>query len=303
MTGLVLELQRAAMDSATPLTDLLRKALVVAAKLNLAQFKSWVESELNGYQSELPPYRVIRGRVVAWNPVNRRWMPCVFAHDDAAEAFSTRRVRQGVASLAALLADETKGDLLMPFNAEMEYKLMHDTNCPFPPTVMVQRSDTQGILDAVRNEVLQWSLKLESDGILGDGMSFSPQEKEAASRIAAALAPPINIVCVGQVTGSQFQQGTVGSTQSGSFSLIDLQAVSQLVHNLKTKLPDCDLADDDERAVESDIATIEAQVSSPRPKMEIINECLRSVSSIAEGTTGSIVAAEIIEGIKKLLGD
>jgi len=129
--------------------------------------------------------------------------------------------------------------------------------------------------------------------------------------IEAALAEPnkptthfpINILHIGQVSNAQIQQGTVGSTQSGSFSLIDLQAVSQLVHNLKTKLPDCDLADDDERAVESDIATIEAQVSSPRPKMEIINECLRSVSSIAEGTTGSIVAAEIIEGIKKLLGD
>ena len=83
---------------------------------------------------------------------------------------------------------------------------------------------------------------------------------------------------------------------------MDLKAVSQLIRDLKTKLPDLRLPDDDERAVASDIATIEAQVLSPRPKIEVIRECLRSIRNIAEGTAGSMVAAGIIEGITRLLG-
>ena len=109
---------------------------------------------------------------------------------------------------------------------------------------------------------------------------------------------PMNVINIGQAFNSPIQQGTVGSTQSVSFSSTDLQAVSRLLQDLKGKLPDLGLARDDAQAVESDIATIEAQVSSPRPKIEVIKECLRTVRNIVEGIAG----AEIIEGIKKLLG-
>ncbi len=111
-----------------------------------------------------------------------------------------------------------------------------------------------------------------------------------------------NIFQIGPMTDSLIQQGTVGSTQSASFSSTDLQVVSQLIRDLKANLPDLGLDQDDAQTVESDITTIEAQVVSPRPKAAIIKECLHSIKNIAEGLTGSMAAAGIIEGIKKLLG-
>jgi hypothetical protein len=36
------------------------------------------------------------------------------------------------------------------------------------PTLMVSRPTIKAVLDAVRNEVLRWSLALESQGILGE---------------------------------------------------------------------------------------------------------------------------------------
>ena len=53
---------------------------------------------------------------------------------------------------------------------------------------------------------------------------------------------------------------------------------------------------------QSDIATIETQLSSPRPKVEIIKESLRSVRNIVEGAVGSMAASGIIAGAAKLLG-
>jgi len=157
------------------------------------------------------------------------------------------------------------------------------------------------------NEQEQTSLYLRGErlitGVSGPAVALTHQ---GVVEIEAALAEPnkptthfpINILHIGQVSNAQIQQGTVGSTQSGSFSSMDMQAVAQLIQDLKTKLPDLGLADEDKQAVESDIATIEAQTSSPRPKMEIIKECLRTVRNIVEGIAG----AGIIEGIKKLLG-
>jgi hypothetical protein len=113
---------------------------------------------------------------------------------------------------------------------------------------------------------------------------------------------PVNIIHIERMSDSQIQQGTAGSTQSGSFASLDLAAVAEFLRELRTQLPHLGLTGDDEAVAQSDIATIETQLSSPRPKVEIIKESLRSIRSIAEGTAGSLAASGIIAGTAKLLG-
>ncbi len=113
---------------------------------------------------------------------------------------------------------------------------------------------------------------------------------------------PVNIIHIGQMYQSQIQQGAMGSTQEGAFASLDLPALEAFVRDLKTQIPQLGLTDDDEAEVQSDIATIETQLSSPRPKTEIIKESLRSIRNIAEGTVGSLAASGTIAGKAKLLG-
>jgi hypothetical protein len=113
---------------------------------------------------------------------------------------------------------------------------------------------------------------------------------------------PVNIIHIEQMSHSQIQQGTAGSTQSGIFTSLDLAAVTECVRGVKAQLPQLGLTSDDEAVAQSDIATIETQLSSPRPKVEIIKESLRSIRNIAEGTVGSLAASGIIAGTAKLLG-
>ncbi len=69
MSGLVLELQRDALNPSVSTLDILRKALVVARKLNLKDFEHWIKLELDGYPSEdVPDYRRTQGQLRAWNP-------------------------------------------------------------------------------------------------------------------------------------------------------------------------------------------------------------------------------------------
>jgi len=113
---------------------------------------------------------------------------------------------------------------------------------------------------------------------------------------------PVNIIHIEQMSHSQIQQGTVDSEQSGTFTSLDLAEVAEFVVGLKTTLPQLRLTGDDEGIAQSDIATIETQLSSPRPNVGIIKESLRSIRNIAEGAAGSMAASGIITGIAKLLG-
>ena len=61
--SLVIELQQAALDDKVSVSSLLRKAVAVAAKLNIEDADQWLTSELNGYAKDqpVPEYRMIMG--------------------------------------------------------------------------------------------------------------------------------------------------------------------------------------------------------------------------------------------------
>jgi hypothetical protein len=67
MPSIVIELQKDALDTSIPDADLLRKALVVARKLKIAEIQEWIENELNGYSKSCPQYRSVRGQVRVQN--------------------------------------------------------------------------------------------------------------------------------------------------------------------------------------------------------------------------------------------
>lgn len=59
MNSLVLDLQQKVLRPDCDILDALRKAHLIAAKLKLAEFDSWIQNELNGYNctnDEIPEY-------------------------------------------------------------------------------------------------------------------------------------------------------------------------------------------------------------------------------------------------------
>jgi hypothetical protein len=49
-----------------------------------------------------------------------------------------------------------------------------------PPYRFISHNQLAGIVDTVRTIIVEWSLKLEAEGILGAGMTFSESEKKKA---------------------------------------------------------------------------------------------------------------------------
>lgn len=93
MDSLVIQLQRECLDPNISTLDIMRKALVVARKLNLGDFHKWVSKEIEGYNSgdEAPDYRLIHGEIKAWNPY-RGWIDVVMGDPKVKEALSIRAI-------------------------------------------------------------------------------------------------------------------------------------------------------------------------------------------------------------------
>ena len=101
--GIVLQLQEEALDENVDIETLLRKAYVVARKLQLKDFEEWITNEQNGYQKDVPEYRMIGGEIKAWNPYHG-WIPVIF-DAKASDMFSRMPVKLPIAAISDVYND------------------------------------------------------------------------------------------------------------------------------------------------------------------------------------------------------
>ncbi len=185
MPSIVLQLQTECLDNNVAVSALLRKALVVSTKLKITDFREWCQLETNGYIDLVttPEYRKIYGEIKAHNPYHG-WQPVLFEDSDTPKLLGERKLIEPISQLEDLLhSKKTTNSLIgMPIPPEILYKIFdrHYLESGIIPKVVINPSDLVRILDIVRNTILEWTLKLEQDGILGEEMTFTPQEQEKA---------------------------------------------------------------------------------------------------------------------------
>ena len=296
MTSLVNELQREALDRSVRTADLLPKALVVARKLRREDIQPWLTSELNGYldTSDIPQYRSVIGEIKSYNPYNGIWMPILFPESlaDFHRSLTNRKCGQAVSELEDLLTSER--DLLtMPYSAEVSARLTNMVDADSPPVMVISASKLRGILDTTRTTVLEWALQLEEQGVTGEGFSFSKEEHTAASSV---------VFNIGSMSHSQIQGGTIASTQVFERSEGELDDIRELIKELHSSVSSLDLERDISEELRHDIATLEAQLDSPKPEWTIIHESFRSIRNIVESAAGSAVITGMMTRLGALLG-
>lgn len=107
--------------------------------------------------------------------------------------------------------------------------------------------------------------------------------------------PAISIVHIeGNNVGSPIQSGSPGAKQDVT-SNVNIPDIQEFISKLKAAAPELDLSDEDRDELTAEIATVEAQINSPKPKKQIISESLHSIRAILEGTTGALAATGFLE--------
>lgn len=184
--SLVHQLQSEAIDDTASIISLLMKAKLVAAKLSLDDLTEWIEFELGGFpsRSQVPAYRRFQHLPEAFNPYVG-WIPINFgaASQDLLNEFTTIYIQESISNIEKHVGESGKLEICMP---EMLSGILYaGSNSPenFKISWRFSANSLSGVLAAVRGRILTWSLDLEKQGILGEGVNFSFKEKEIASMV------------------------------------------------------------------------------------------------------------------------
>jgi hypothetical protein len=294
VSGAILDLQRAASDSKHSVGDLLRRALVIASKLGLTEFEAWVRSELNGYppDAEVPAYRKLHGFPMALNPA-RGWVPIQAGDAALLRNISEVKVATSVTELEALL--RSQGELAMSWPAGLATQFMHQNPFLSNPGTKVSRGAMNGVFEAVRNEILEWTLELERDDIRSEGLEFTEQERKAvqAKQHISNYYGPTNVA---HVTASGDH-----ATVNVSFGAGDIAAVAELAKSLREISDQLGLHRENLAEMKADVAVLEAQTSSPRPKPSILKSGLESVVRILGAAAVKEAAGPLMHKAAELL--
>nr|AAN60763.1 abort lactococcal phage infection AbiTii [Lactococcus lactis] len=212
MGKIVLDLQLEALSKDSDVLNLLRKAYVVARKLKLDEFEEWVNSELNGYKdgNKIPEYRKVKGEVKGWNPYHG-WIPMIMKDTEIENMISEHLVSDSIPNLKNVYDSANGSNATLQFNAGMNNLLskLSDFNTKY--ALMISANQIYNIMERVRNIVLDWSITLEENDILGEGLQFTKREKDIA--VSSSTINNYTNNFYGDVRETQIQQDTSESTQ------------------------------------------------------------------------------------------
>lgn len=184
MASIVLDLQKEILSPNCDIVNVLRKAHLIAVKLKLSDFDQCIQYELNGYtgQSECPEYRKLQGILKYYNQYHG-WCSILVQNDELEKKICKIEIINSISEIISLC--ELSKDIMSEFHGkELDY-INKLCNMPFPQRIALQVSSTavKDIEEKVKNAILEWTLKLEEDGIVGENMMFTEIEKDCATNI------------------------------------------------------------------------------------------------------------------------
>lgn len=143
-----------------------------------------------------------------------------------------------------------------------------------------------------RRRVLEWALDLEAKGVLGEGMTFTQQEKQTVQQQHYHF---------GDVSGSQIQIGSNSSNQTQTQAGGDMATLSALIELLRDAIQQGRIEAEVRDELQAELATLLAQAASPKPKWAIIKATVGSIKAVLENTAGGVLAAQALPYLTALL--
>ena len=230
--SLLREITDAAVDANVEISTLLRKCKVLAARLGNKDFDSWVEHELNGYNSpdEVPSYRILErvqshGNFVGMFqssasdiPIPPSLIPKEYrdflTKSYFMDAISYYSNLLGHTDKKGTFAENWPADYLRIFGSKI-YKNM---NC-FSAWKVIPEGSVASLLDNVRNRVLSFTLNIEAE---------APDAGETEPKVQ-----PIANERVTQIFNN-YIQGDVTNLATGSQPTIEVTQVTIIKSDLST---------------------------------------------------------------------
>ncbi len=207
----VLKLQEMASSNSTDIEDLLSRAKMISVKLGLKDISDWIEYELNSYSdiAYLPAYRIFNDIPIRiLNQDSKEWVPCQIISGFDSETYkklTTIYITNTVSEISRYSKSEDWLFCDIPKDARefLQRYILISSRIAWciSPSILTK------ILSNIRSRILDWSLLLESKGILGEGLLFSQVEKREAATMT--------VNNINNFNGNVHNAGAIGAGNTG----------------------------------------------------------------------------------------
>ncbi|MDE0102582.1 MAG: hypothetical protein OXN89_09395 [Bryobacterales bacterium] len=198
ISQLLKHMQEQVTDSAVPLSDVLRRAAILASRLEDERFSIWVNAELQGYgpSDDLPDYRRFRAENVGTFMTRFRkstgiQIPITALPENIRKMVEYVDFRQAVRELDSYASqDSADGAFCSFWPAELvmqarKYLPMEDGSVLIEARQQYSGGKIVGIVDQIRNRLLNFLLELDSakSEIWPDGLNGERGSQEIVGMI------------------------------------------------------------------------------------------------------------------------
>ena len=182
------------LNESASLTNTLRKAKVLASAIAVPEFREWVDSELGGYNGnhEVPNYRLFGATNLGHlsgmfqSEAKNVPLPTLNLPEPVKEFAENMTFREGVGELEALCSEGESYQIRWPpeyvmlAREHVKYTggfVLFDAHQPVPNHVVC------GILDQVKNKLLDFILSLQENNITSENLADQSVEPEVVRNL------------------------------------------------------------------------------------------------------------------------
>lgn len=295
LSSIVLELQQEVLKTECDILNALRKAHLIASKLKLHEFDTWIMHELNGYpddgKTNVPEYRKVKGSLMAMNPYCG-WIPVKIADSNIETQICEHYLWHSLSDIIELYKTSNM-KFKIEFPGEFVDFLEKNSTVPFPTNyeLHVGTHQLKTIVDKVANCLLEWTIKLEGEGILGEDMRFSQEESVMARKVPQTINNYFGAVFNGEIKELQL---ALGDNNTLTFNYEDADDILQKVKaSIGTELTE----GEDKETAEELIAEVETKISN-HAKPKVIKAALSGLKDFLIGTGANVAGALIAQYLK-----
>ncbi len=303
------------------LENCLRKTLVLAFQIDNDKLKTWVESELNGYNDvEVPSYRKVsaelRGRLTqaTYGGIltrNHERLPVELSDNDFVKKFlKAYNIKHSIASLEEIVKkDDSRSVLAIPapiHTISLFEEIIPDWNIE-QIWINIGYLSVISVISSIKNNLLNFLLELNRE--ISQNANFSIMNKQ--EKVNEILGHTIGVVHAENAVfgGSNYQSkgdnNTVAQGKQVTQTVLSSSELKQKADELSSLIKEHldqinELSLDDKADISHEVQSIEAQVMRTEPKYPIVRKSLQVIESLLINVASNAYTPIILQKIHEL---
>ena len=195
---------------------------------------------------------------------------------------------QAIAEIEHMITSDG-GFVIFGFMGPIDKFLHEQLGIEFNCGLHLSKTVLVGAVEGVKNAVLDWAIRLEEEGVLGEGLRFSTREIEKAQNVTNHIYGS-NIGVLGGVgANASVSHQTVGQA-------IDFDAFARLVAQIREAVPALPYA----TAKELDKPIAELENAAKAKNITKVRSALAVMVPVLQGATGNLAASGVLAAISSL---